>query len=85
MDKKKIAYELDELERELRAMVLEGHFSEDATDCLLRMVAAGELNIAFETLVDNMSEYEERVFSPDFRGRLAKVRERLDGLPPGYV
>jgi len=45
------------------------------------MITAGEMDVAFETLEANMSEYESHEFSDELRERLVAIRRRLDHLP----
>jgi hypothetical protein len=82
MEQRSISDEVDKLRKMLEDVVRACDFPSDASECLLRMIAAGELDIAFETLQDNISEYEQLRCSDELKQQLVTIRRRLDLLPP---
>jgi hypothetical protein len=81
MEQKSISDELENLRSALGDVIRVCNFPNEASNCLLRMIAAGELDVAFETLEDNISEHEELSGSVELRERLTAIRRRLDLLP----
>ncbi|EYF04838.1 Hypothetical protein CAP_3864 [Chondromyces apiculatus DSM 436] len=84
MNQKSISEELEDLRNALAAVILDCNFPHTAPQCLLSMVNAGELDIAFENLLSNISDFRELAQSEELRERLAAIRKRLDLLPRLY-
>lgn len=84
MGQENISEELADLRGAMSALVRDCNFPHTAPACLLSMIEAGELDIAFENLVDNISDFEALRESAKLKDRLAAIRRRLDLLPRIY-
>ena len=84
MEQKNISEELENLRGTLGGVVRACNFPKEASDCILSMINAGELDVAYETLEDNISEHEELRGSVELHERLMAIRRRLDLLPSRF-
>lgn len=84
MVQRSISDELENLRGTLGDVTGACNLPKEASDCILSMIDAGELDVAYETLEGNISEYEELRGSIELHEWLTTIRQRLDQLPSRF-